>query len=58
MAEPPCSGRLAATVMSATDHAAVERWLTGYRRAWQSDHPDDIAALWMKRGDSGAAWTF
>ena len=69
--------------MSPSDHGAHERWLAGYRRAWQSDAPADIEALftedatyspspfaetwrgrdaivdeWIKRGDSGAAWSF
>lgn len=67
----------------ATGRAAVQRWLEGYRRAWVSDDPNDIAALftdeatyspapfaktwrgrdaivaeWIRRGDSGADWTF
>ena len=27
------------------DRTALEAWLAGYRRAWTSDDPDDIAAL-------------
>ncbi|MGZ6298947.1 MAG: YybH family protein [Candidatus Limnocylindria bacterium] len=31
--------------MSAQDRAAVDAWLVAYRRAWQTDDPTEIAAL-------------
>jgi len=31
--------------MSTEERAAVEGWLRGYRRAWASDDPDEIRAL-------------
>jgi ketosteroid isomerase-like protein len=34
--------------MSATDRAAVEEWVAAYRRAWASDEPADIAALFTE----------
>lgn len=30
------------------DRPAVERWIEGYRRAWASDAPDDVAALFTQ----------
>jgi ketosteroid isomerase-like protein len=30
------------------DRAGVERWIEGYRRAWSSDSPDEIAALFTE----------
>lgn len=30
------------------DHAGVERWIEAYRRAWASDAPDDISALFTE----------
>lgn len=30
------------------DRPAVERWIADYRRAWASDAPDDIAALFTE----------
>jgi ketosteroid isomerase-like protein len=34
--------------MSATDRAAIEGWVAAYRRAWASDDPTDIAALFTE----------
>jgi uncharacterized protein (TIGR02246 family) len=34
--------------MSAADRAAVEDWVATYRRAWESDDPGDIAALFTE----------
>jgi uncharacterized protein (TIGR02246 family) len=30
------------------DRAGVERWMEGYRRAWASDAPEDVAALFTE----------
>jgi ketosteroid isomerase-like protein len=30
------------------DRAGVERWIEGYRKAWASDAPSDIAALFTE----------
>ena len=30
------------------DRADVERWIEGYRRAWTTDAPEDIAALFTE----------
>ncbi|MEO8638599.1 MAG: nuclear transport factor 2 family protein [Chloroflexota bacterium] len=30
------------------DRSEVERWLAGYRRAWKTDDPQDIAALFTE----------
>jgi uncharacterized protein (TIGR02246 family) len=30
------------------NRADVERWVEGYRRAWKSDDPDEIAALFTE----------
>jgi ketosteroid isomerase-like protein len=30
------------------DRSVVERWMASYRRAWASDAPDDIAALFTE----------
>jgi ketosteroid isomerase-like protein len=34
--------------MSATDRTAVEGWVAAYRRAWETDDPTDIAALFTE----------
>lgn len=34
--------------MSAANRAALESWLAGYVRAWESDDPTDIAALFTE----------
>ena len=34
--------------MSPSDRGAHERWLATYRRAWQTDDPADIAALFTE----------
>ena len=34
--------------MSAAERAALEEWVAGYRRAWASDDPSDIAALFTE----------
>lgn len=34
--------------MSATERAALESWVAGYRRAWSSDDPGDIASLFTE----------
>jgi ketosteroid isomerase-like protein len=30
------------------DRSGVESWIKGYRRAWKSDAPDDVAALFTE----------
>ncbi|HET7083064.1 MAG TPA: nuclear transport factor 2 family protein [Candidatus Limnocylindria bacterium] len=34
--------------MSAAERAAVESWLAAYQRAWGTDDPDDVAALFTE----------
>lgn len=34
--------------MSAAERAAIEGWLSAYRRAWETDDPDDVAALFTE----------
>lgn len=34
--------------MSAADRAAIESWLSAYRHAWETDDPDDVAALFTE----------
>jgi hypothetical protein len=34
--------------MSAADRAAFEDWVAAYRRAWETDDPADIAALFIE----------
>ena len=34
--------------MSTVDRAAMESWLSGYRHAWETDDPDDVAALFTE----------
>ena len=43
--------------MGAQDRAAVESWLAGYRRAWQTDDPGDITALFTDDA-SYSPWPF
>jgi ketosteroid isomerase-like protein len=34
--------------MSAAERAAIEGWLAAYRHAWETDDPDDVAALFTE----------
>lgn len=34
--------------MSNADRAAIESWLSAYRHAWETDDPDDVAALFSE----------
>jgi len=34
--------------MSTADRSAIESWLSAYRRAWETDDPDDVAALFTE----------
>ena len=34
--------------MSAAERAAVESWLAAYQRAWGTDDPEDVAALFTE----------
>lgn len=34
--------------MSTADRAAIESWLSAYRHAWETDDPDDVAALFTE----------
>ena len=34
--------------MSTADRAAVESWLAAYRHAWETDDPDNVAALFTE----------
>jgi uncharacterized protein (TIGR02246 family) len=34
--------------MSTADRSAIESWLSAYRHAWETDDPDDVAALFTE----------
>jgi uncharacterized protein (TIGR02246 family) len=34
--------------MSTADRAAIESWLSAYRHAWETDDPEDVAALFTE----------
>jgi ketosteroid isomerase-like protein len=43
--------------MSATERAAVERWLAAYRLAWETDDPNDVADLFTEEA-TYSPWPF